>query len=431
VRRDTFGARPVFWIEHEGAVYSAPSLAQLLAASGMEGRLDTEHVASALLGPGPFERALIAGARELLPGRELAVGPGGRALVQARPALPRAAEITPDALAAALRMAVRRMAGDAAVALAGGLEAVALLALAGEVGKRNAYVLIDATLDPAEMEVARTAARRAGAELRPISIADTRLPDSFERAVIAAEAPLHDARAIVMHLFYSEVAAAGEHRALSATGADEVFLGNPGQAAALSAQLAAERSLAREVLREKGDPAGIAAPRGTTLEDDLRAGRTLLCERILPSWILPPEVGTATRAGMELALPYLDEAVATIGIHAPLDRLVHGDRGKVLLREALAPIVPDALRQPPRRVQLTAPLGGPRLRAKWLERYHAWLAPARVESLLVVDPTAVRRRFDEIARPDPDPKRAARLERLLMRVASLIILHEHFARVST
>jgi hypothetical protein len=76
------------------------------------------------------------------------------------------------------------------------------------------------------------------------------------------------------------------------------------------------------------------------------------------------------------------------------------------------------------RAQLAAPLGGTRFRKRWLERFDAWLAPARMESLVVVDPVAVRRRFEEIARPDPDPKRASRLERLLLRVASLGVLAE-------
>ena len=49
----------------------------------------------------------------------------------------------------------------------------------------------------------------------------------------------------------------------------------------------------------------------------------------------------------------------------------------------------------------------------------------------MVDPIAVRRRFEEIARPDPDPVRAARLERLLMRIASLVILRERVLDVSS
>jgi asparagine synthase (glutamine-hydrolysing) len=427
VRRDLFGARPSYWVEHEGVVYAAPSLAELVAASGIAPRLDAEHVSLAVLGPGPHERSLIAGVRELLPGTELQIGPGGRAVVQRRPGLSRAVEVTPDALAAAIRLGVSRAGGEAAIALDGGIESTALLALASETAKRRAYLAVDAALEPNEMEAVRAAARRTGAELRVINIAEARLPEAFEDAVLAAEVPLNDARAIAKHLFYIEVATAGEKLVLSGAGADEVFLGNPLVAAALPAALVAERTLGREVLREKAAPApATASPpnRGATLEEDLELARTAYVERVLPGWTLPAEVRTAARVGLEVLLPYLDDAVAAIGISAPLERLVRGDQGKVLLREALAPIVSDALRHRPKRPQLPAPLGGTRFRQRWIERYAAWLTPARVEPLMVVDPVAVRRRFEEIARPDPDPKRAARLERLLMRVASLVILRE-------
>ncbi|MCP3163207.1 asparagine synthase-related protein [Myxococcus qinghaiensis] len=387
-------------------------------------------------------------------------------------------------------------AGAREVSLSGGVDSAVLCMLAArhEGSRVRAWSMDVHFADEVERHNARTVARLAGVEQVDVPIPDALLPDLFERAVIANESAILNARAVASFAFYAEAKKLGASVMLSGAGADEVLMGNPGARASALARIEEDRRLARTVLRsavdnlgrtahgpwsQEGGPESADATRGdrssqqndTESADVARRGHSYqqndreiadaargapwTLEEIpkvsdesgggLPSqeggpevseevhyaaWVLrelvlPPELRGARAHGLTVHMPYLDSRFADVALALPESSLSRDGVGKWLFRYAVRGLVPDEVRlarKTPRygHTALSSPV-----RARWLELYRAWLSAARLEPLEVIDPKAVAALLERYTRMEPEAPEASGVDRLLMRLCSLAMLHAH------
>ena len=384
-----------------------------------------------------------------------------------------------DRLAAHLLSALagtvgRRVASGARdVSLSGGVDSAALCMLAARAapGQVRAWTMDVHFADAVERRHAKTVARLAGVELVDAPIPDAALPDLLEPAVLSNESPVINARAVASFAFYGEARRHGASVMLSGAGADEVLLGNPDALAGARARVDEDRRLAHEVLRpwavsDAGAGTGASArevPRpwavsdagagtgasaravpppapvdnlGVSPETD-RAPWSLVPEEgtrseevryaawVLRELVLPPELRGARAHGLTVLTPYLDPGFVDVALALPESVLVRGGAGKWLFRQAVRGLVPDEVRlarKTPRyaHTALSSPV-----RERWLELYRAWLAPSRLEPLEVIDSGAALAFLDRYTRLPPDAPEASGMDRLLMRLVSLAMLHAH------
>ncbi|MCE9668802.1 asparagine synthase C-terminal domain-containing protein [Myxococcus stipitatus] len=329
-------------------------------------------------------------------------------------------------LLAALSEAVRlRMeAGVRDVSLSGGVDSATLCMLAARhaPGRVRAWTMDVHFADEVERRHARTVARAAGVELVDIPIPDAVLPELFEPAVLSNESVIINARAVASFAFYEGARKHGAAQLLSGAGADEVLLGNPGAIASATTRIEEDRRLARLVLRSPlVDNLGMMPWAGTPeVSEEVRYAAWVLRELVLP-----PELRGARAHGITVHTPYLDATVADVALALPESSLARDGQGKWLFRHAVRGLVPDEVRlarKTPRygHTALSSPV-----RTRWLELYRAWLAPARLEPLEVIAPGAVLAMLDRYARLSPESPEAPGVDRLLMRVCSLAMLHAH------
>lgn len=154
-------------------------------------------------------------------------------------------------------------AGTYDVSLSGGVDSAALCAMAARhaPGKVRAWTMDVHFADATERSNAQRMARVTGAELVDVRIPDAVLPDLFERAVIANQAVILNARAVASFAFYLEAQRQGAGPIiLSGAGADEVLRGTPGAMTSAKARVDEDRAMAVEVLR-LGAPAVVEALR--------------------------------------------------------------------------------------------------------------------------------------------------------------------------
>ncbi|MBJ6760485.1 asparagine synthase C-terminal domain-containing protein [Myxococcaceae bacterium JPH2] len=346
---------------------------------------------------------------------------------------PRDEDTLADALRTLGEQAIQAQvgAGTRDVSLSGGVDSAALCAMAARhaPGRIRAWTMDVHFADTTERANAQLMARVAGVEQVDVPIPDACLPDLFEPAVRANPRVILNARAIASFAFYAEAKRLGVGPVmLSGAGADEVMLGNPRARANARAQVDEDRKLAARVLRH---PAPEFALDSTTMPWDLgpweanRSDEVRHAAWVLRELVLPPELCGARAHGLTVRTPYLDEAFARFTLALPASLLVRGDLGKWLFRHAVRTLVPDEVRlarKTPRYAQTA--LSSP-MRQRWLELYREWLSPHRLEPLQVIDPVAVLALLDDYARLAPEDTRAAAVDRLLMRLVSLAMLHAH------
>jgi len=317
-------------------------------------------------------------------------------------------------------------AGVRDVSLSGGVDSATLCMLAARhaPGRVRAWTMDVHFADEVERRHARRVADAAGAELVDIPIPDSVLPDLFEPAVLGNESVIINARAVASFAFYAGASKRGASELLSGAGADEVLLGNPGAIASATTRIEEDRRLARLVLRSPPvDDLGTMPWAGTPeVSEEVRYAAWVLRELVLP-----PELRGARAHGIALHTPYLDTAVADAALALPESSLSRDGQGKWLFRQAVRGLVPDEVRlarKTPRygHTALSSPV-----RARWLELYRAWLAPTRLEPLEVIAPGAVLAMLDRYARLPPEAPEAPGVDRLLMRVCSIAMLHAHAA----
>ncbi|NTX05565.1 asparagine synthase [Myxococcus sp. CA040A] len=339
------------------------------------------------------------------------------------------------------------------VSLSGGVDSAVLCTLAARhaPGQVRAWSMDVHFADAVERHNARTVARLAGVEQVDVPIPDALLPDLFEPAVIANESAILNARAVASFAFYAEAKRLGASVMLSGAGADEVLRGNPLALASALARIEEDRRLARTVLRAAVDNLGRSPDEarggpwsqedGPALSDAARGGPWSLqdtevseevryAEWVLRELVLPPELRGARAHGLTVHTPYLDSRFADVALSLPKSSLVREGVGKWLFRHAVRGLVPDEVRlarKTPRygHTALSSPV-----RARWLELYRAWLAASRLEPLEVIDPKAVLTLLERYTRMEPEAPEADGVDRLLMRLCSLAMLHAHAAHGS-
>jgi asparagine synthase (glutamine-hydrolysing) len=285
--------------------------------------------------------------------------------------------------------------------------------------------------DATEQRNAALMARTAGAELVEVSIPDTVLPDLLEPAVLANETAILNARAVASFAFYAEARRLGARLLMSGAGADEVLMGNPEALAGARARIAEDRALAAQVLRDVG-PAEFGDSWDGTLTPSLsRRERGRSAEEIrYASWvlrelILPPELRGARAHGITVRTPYLAPRFAELALSLPSKLLAREQTGKWLFRHALRPLVPQEIRFAPKTPRYAHTALSSPVRDRWLELYRAWLSPARLEPLEVIDATSVLALLDRYTRLSPEDPHASAVDRLLMRLVSFAMLHAH------
>jgi len=371
----------------------------------------------------------------------------------------RLAERLLRALVSTLRLHVGSGARD--VSLSGGVDSAALCALAAREapGQVRAWTMDVHFADTAERNNARTMARLAGVERVDVRIPDAVLPDLLEPAVLSNETPLINARAVASFAFYAEARRHGASVLLSGAGADEVLLGNPEALAGARARVEEDRSLAQAVLHSPavgkpgassgtrvpdvkhwritnrssppwavgnvGAHAPDAPPWTLAPEEAGRSEALRYAAWVLRELVLPPELRGARAHGLAVRTPYLDSGFADLALALPMSVLVRGGVGKWLFRHAVRELVPNEVRlarKTPRyaHTALSSPV-----RARWLELYRAWLSPSRLGPLEGINSGAVLELLDSYIRLSPDAPEAIRMDRLLMRLVSLAMLHAH------
>lgn len=330
---------------------------------------------------------------------------------------------TGDELLDALERAVLDVAppGPVDLSLSGGLDSALLAALLARAGRAGRAFTLCADYD-ASGEATRAAAlcARLGLEQVRVPVGEHELPERFEDAVRAAEAPLWNGRAVASLLFFERCRATGASALVSGCGADDVLCGQPEALRSRPAHAALERRRAGSVLlpgARETLPAD-AGPLGSLLEAQER-----WLESGLPESTLVPECRLSAAAGVDVRLPYLAAGFAPHALALPEGQRVRDGWGKWLLRRAAEALLPRELCWQPKQPRL-APAAGrsPRARRAWGERLAAWLTAERLEALQIVDVPATRALFERHAGGDLAPEESAATDALLLRLAGLTIL---------
>ncbi len=314
-------------------------------------------------------------------------------------------------------------AGPLDVSLSGGLDSSLLTALLSRAGRAGRAFTLLADYDGSD-DAAQGAAlcSSLGLEQVAVEVGEAELPDRFEAAVVAAEAPLWNGKAVASLLFFERCRAAGAGVMASGCGADELLCGQPGAMAAFDARAALERRMAETILlpaaRARLGPLPDPPPQADPLES-----RARLIATVLPESTLVPECRLSASAGVDVRLPYLEPAFAELALALPGEQLVRDGFGKWLLRVAAERLLPREAcwrRKQPR----LAPAGGgsSRARARWRALLDAWLAPDRLARLGLVDATAARALFERHVASDVGGAAGAAADALLLRLASLCVL---------
>ncbi|RKH64924.1 asparagine synthase-related protein [Corallococcus llansteffanensis] len=171
--------------------------------------------------------------------------------------------------------------------------------------------------------------------------------------------------------------------------------------------------------------AALPPPWDLTPEDGPVSEELRYAEWVLRELILPPELRGARAQGLTVRTPYLDAGFAEAALALPESVLLRDGFGKWLFRHAVRSLVPDEVRlarKTPRygHTALSSPV-----RTRWLELYRAWLSPARLEPLQVIDSQAVSKLLERYTRLSPEDALAGVMDRLLMRLVSLAMLQAH------
>jgi asparagine synthase (glutamine-hydrolysing) len=309
--RDRFGVKPLFYAEHNGALYLASEV-KALFAMGVPARWSHESVfAGGFMIPA--ERTLYAGVHAVPPGHFLRATREGHRLHQYWDVdYPRDHALQPRSdreyvagFRTVLEDAVKtRLRADVPVGcyLSGGIDSCAVLGLAARhhEGAIRAFTL---TFDGAaydEGAIAAEMATHAGAEFQPIPVKQADLATHFRDAVVQSEIPFINAHTVAKYMLSDAVRQAGFKVVLAGEGSDEILAGYPpfrrdmllhhtaGQDPAEVTRLMSELEAGNQVSR------GLLMPDG---ESDV--GRA--CAQILgfvPTWIEAQSGGRRRMAAM-------------------------------------------------------------------------------------------------------------------------------------
>ena len=255
--RDRFGLKPLFYAEHDGALYLA-SEAKALFAAGVPRAWDESGVYQWLLACPDERRSLFRGIRQVPPGHVMRAGKGAVRLERywdlpgsprggrtgPRPrggtanaghapasapttatfpnAVERARELTKEAIR--LRMVAGVPVG---CLISGGLDSSSVLAVAATCtdGPVAAFTVGFERREFDESAGAREAATAANADHTVVMLGDADLADHFADAVWHAETLQFNTHGAARYLLSRGVREAGYRSVLAGEGADEAFFG--------------------------------------------------------------------------------------------------------------------------------------------------------------------------------------------------------------
>ena len=238
--RDRFGIKPLFFAQHDGALYFASEVKALFAA-GVPARWNREALFNAAVLGGQPTETLYQGISQVPPGHYLLAGPAGYQLHRYwdfdYPRADGSAPARSDAswaeeLRGTLETAVRlRLRADVPVGcyLSGGLDSCAVLGLAARHAAEpiRAFTLAFDRPEYDEEAIAREMAARAGAVFCPIPMRQSDLTDDFADATWHAETICLNAHGVAKFALSRAVRDAGYKVVLTGEGSDEILAGYP------------------------------------------------------------------------------------------------------------------------------------------------------------------------------------------------------------
>jgi asparagine synthase (glutamine-hydrolysing) len=235
--RDRFGIKPLFYAEHDGALYVASEVKALFAA-GVPARWDAETMSHAVELGGHQARTIYDGVFQVPPGHYLIATDRHVRLHQywdfeypaAADVRPRSAEECVAEFRGALEEAVRlRLRADVPVGcyLSGGLDSCATIGLAARhhPDPIRAFTLTFDRPEYDEEKEAREMAARVGAEFHAIPVGQDDLADHLADAVHQGEAMLVNAHGVAKYLLSRAVREAGYKVVITGEGSDEILGG--------------------------------------------------------------------------------------------------------------------------------------------------------------------------------------------------------------
>ena len=233
--RDRFGLKPLFYAEHDGALYLA-SEAKALFAAGIPRAWDERGVYHSLHACPDERRSLFAGISQVPPGHVLRAGGGAVRLERYwdLPAAGRGRGRGPDDAVERVRELTREAVGLRMVAgvpvgclLSGGLDSSAVLGVAAECTDEPvaAFTVGFERREYDESAGAREMAAAAGADHTVVTLGDSALADHFAKAVWHAETLQYNTHGVARYLLARGVREAGYRSVMAGEGADEAFFG--------------------------------------------------------------------------------------------------------------------------------------------------------------------------------------------------------------
>jgi len=306
--RDRFGVKPLFYAEHQGALYLA-SEAKALFAMGVPAAWSHDAVyAGGFVLPG--ERTLFQGVYAVPPGNYLRATRESHRIHEYwdvdyprddTPPPPRTDEDYIEGFRDVLEDAVKtRLRADVPVGcyLSGGIDSCTVLGLASlhHDGPVRAYTLTFDGPQYDESVIAEEMAAHAGATYQPIPMKQADLATNFRDAVIQSEIPFINGHTVAKFMLSRAVRESGYKVVLTGEGSDEILAGYPhfrrdmllhhtvGQDPEETARLLAKLVEGNQVSR------GLLLPEGDS--DTGAVCRTLL--GVIPSW-LEAMSGTSAR----------------------------------------------------------------------------------------------------------------------------------------
>lgn len=237
--RDRVGVKPLYYAEHDGALYFGSEIKALVAA-GVPAQWDHDGYASR--GFILRDRTLFKGVRSVKPGTFLLVDSAGiqektywdwQFPAQTAVDHGRTESSMIEGVRSAIEDAVRlRLHADVpiGVSLSGGLDSSAMLGLATALSGEslNAFHLsFEGAQGYDERRYAEIAAKHNNAQLHVLSVSQDDLADHFEDALWHTETPFSNAHSIAKYMLCKFIQSKGMRAVLTGEGADEVFAGYP------------------------------------------------------------------------------------------------------------------------------------------------------------------------------------------------------------
>lgn len=468
--RDRFGIKPLYYATVGGALYLASEV-KALRAMGVPLAWDREAVQQMLLlGILSPSRSLFQGVSQIPPGHCLLAGESGLTIERywdfrfPGPDEPPPAENDLDIIQdfhSTLDEAVSlRLRADVPVGcyLSGGLDSSSVLGLASRHASQplDAFTVVFDHASYDESAVAEETARLCGAHWHPLRIGYRDLADHFADTVWHVEGLLANGNSVAKFLLSRAAAQAGIKVVLTGEGSDEVLAGYAlfqkdlvpaaGGASSLGsgfgfmpAWLAAQMAngerhrslLAPHFLAEAVARNGLSQllheldpPAALGTWDPLPRSLYLWAKTVLPNYVLAAGGDRVEMANaVEGRPPFLDHQVVERAARLPSRLLFAGGTEKHVLREAVRPLLTDAVYRR-RKQPFLAPPASLELAGPFFECLRELLSGPGLDALPFCDAGRVQAQVEGLASQPPAFR--ATLDSVLMKIASLVVLGQRF-----